>query len=377
MIDNLERRQHIWCQLCFSVMLAWIVLSSLDSYLYGEPAPCPLRDLIRDLQDKDESIRAKAAASLEKRGREAASAVPHLIRALEEDNKPKVRGAAAGALDRIQGKKALPAIVKSLKIEKDPDVRFILVTIVMQWGRDRGPEVKEIIPPLIETMKLDYEKYTNAVESAWVSLIIIGPEAVPALVGLANDKGQEVIKRSTAIYVLGRMGKEANKAAPTLIELLRDPADDLASEAARAIGSIGARGKDVIQALEAFGKRASSMQSRIDAVAALARIDPDNKNLSSFIHTILKDGNSSERARGANLAWRLGPRARATVLDLVSLLDDPKEMTRVAAVDALGAIAPEDKAVIAALKKASRDPSSLVRKKALTVMKQIESNRRE
>lgn len=376
MMDKSVRQHYEYRRLLLSLVFAWIGLSPLDSRLQASPAPDPLRELIRALQDKDELVRAKAAASLEKKGREATPAVTHLIRALEDPH-PKVRDAASRALYRIQGKKALAAIVKTLKTESDPDVRFLLVTIVMQWGRDRGPEVKEIIPVLIETMKLDYEKYPNAVESAWVSLIIIGPEAVPALVKLAKDKGQEAINRSTAIYVLGQMGGEARKAVPALIELLRDPEDDLATGAARALGYLDARGEDVIRALEAFGKGASSMQGCIDATDALSRIDPANKQIVSLIRKILKEGNSSERASGAGIARRLGSRSRATVPAIVRLLDDPEEMTRVEAVDALGVIAPEDKVVSAALKKASRDPSPVVRARALSVTKRIESERKK
>jgi HEAT repeat protein len=201
MVSPATLRFDTWRRLLVFVTLTGTAFAIVDSHSNAAPAPDPLRDLLKALKNKDEKVRAKAASELGKWREKGAPAVPGLLKALK-DPCPLVRRSAAGALYDITGKKYLTSIVKALEAEEDPDVRFYLVTIVRQWGLDRGEEAKEIVPALIETMKLDYEKYSHAVESSWVALIVIGPKAVPALVELAKDTNQNVINRMSAIDVL-------------------------------------------------------------------------------------------------------------------------------------------------------------------------------
>lgn len=367
---NKERQWH------FSVMLAGIALLFPVVCLHADREPTPsISDLIQALQDKDETVRVKAASTLEMRGRKAVSAVPNLLRALK-DPQPKVRDAAARALSAIQGKKALIALVKALKAETDPDVRLLLVTIVRKWCRERGPEVEKIIPALIETLKLENEKYWEAVQESCVTLFIIGPKAVPALVELAKDKDQDPVARGSAVDVLGWMKEEAKKAIPALIELVQDPDEDFASRTAGWLPRIGAKGKDVVQALETMGEQNCSMTRCLAATRALAEIDPDNKHLVPFLLKIFKHGDRIVRFFAMGVARQLGPRARRTIPYLLHELNDAEKSNRRVAAYALGTVASaNDKDVLTALQKACRDPSSSVRNRAFNALKEIEERK--
>jgi HEAT repeat protein len=217
--------------------------------------------------------------------------------------------------------------------------------------------------------------------------------------------------RLQAALALAELGPAAREAGEALATALRDADPDVRAAAVVALGVVVPDGKAAVdglaraltdddwfvrfnaaQALEKFGPRAAGAVPALvqairpgdpvkdfrpvrcgAAMVALARIDPQSKELETAFRVVIgklledeRQGSFGARATGARLLGECGPAARSTSPALAKLLKDPDGDVRVAAAEALLKIAPEDhgEAALGALADGLRHADLLVRVRA-------------
>jgi hypothetical protein len=154
------------------------------------------------------------------------------------------------------------------------------------------------IDPILEQVQAAPSEHLLLVrQTATLALARLGPAAIPALAKAAKQRGGEAGK--ACIFALGRIGSDS---IPVLIGLLAD------SGTARA-------GDDA-------------------AAAALARIAP--ADVTPLLRAALSTSTERMRRRLLQTLQRLGPHAADAAPDLVPLLKDPDESTRLTALQILG-----------------------------------------
>lgn len=132
--------------------------------------------------------------------------------------------------------------------------------------------------------------------------------ALESLVVLMHDGSARVEARWNAARTIGKIGPDALPALPDLIAELDNPEDTIREHAAEAIGDIGPAAAEL-------------------GVPALRRV--------------LNDRYVKVRRDAVRSLGYLGPAAREAVEAIVPLLQDPEEIVRAAAREALQKIAPE------------------------------------
>ncbi len=196
----------------------------------------------------DDPLRIAAIRALGGFGREAAGAVPQLVRALGDDD-PRVRWFAIEALALIgpAAKAAVPALVEALRSHdlayalasedsdalKDGPIRLIAAFAL---GRI-GPEARAAIPDLIAALSGPDSRVRGEAARA---LGLIGPEAraaVPALIRLVT-RGTVAEVAERAAEALGRLGSVA---VPAVIEMLHDADPEVRETALGILGQMDAR----------------------------------------------------------------------------------------------------------------------------------------
>src|SRR5262249_1083269 len=122
------------------LIVAVALLISLPAGLF---AADDVATLVKQLKDKDPSMRAKAARALESIDPSAAKdAVPVLIEALKEKQDMTIAPVAAKALGRL-GSAAVPALIEVLEI-KDGRLQAYAALALKQIG----PDAKAAVPAL-------------------------------------------------------------------------------------------------------------------------------------------------------------------------------------------------------------------------------------
>ncbi len=192
--------------------------------------------LIQALEHKNKDVRRRAARTLASIGSEAASAIPVLIRVLEDEHAGE---AAAYALSRI-GPEAVPYLVQSLN-NRYPNARANAA-----WALGRIGALGYLDP-------------------------VVAGTVVSTLIQALRDKSP--IVRANAAGALGTIGPKATKGVPVLIWTLRDESPRVCANAAYALGKIGPGAIKGIPAL-IRASRDENPSVRGNAVWALGRIDP-------------------------------------------------------------------------------------------------------
>lgn len=227
----------------------WLVRSWAADALGEIGHPDAVPHLIRALQDEDSSVRRNAADALGKIGHP--DTVPNLLQALQ-DADSGVRQNAADALGKV-GIDAVPALIQALQDENF----FVRLYAADALGKVGAPEA---VPTLIQVLRnADFDRGGNVVE-AWNNIdtrealtyeftdsdnsvrgcaaealgMINAPEAAPALLEALQDENFFV--RVGAAGALGRIG--TLEAVPALTQTLREPNFFVRSEAAQALGKI-------------------------------------------------------------------------------------------------------------------------------------------
>ena len=214
-----------------TVMIIVIVLY-IFSYLplVGYSQTEDINTLIKELKDKDRSVRENAAKALGEI--KDARAVEPLIIALK-DNSPGVRHKAAEALGKIGDTRATNALMYASENDNDTGVRYIAAKAL---GKIKGlhpdkPLNKEYINVLIQQLRDENIIIRYKTES---TLEMIGSPAGEPLIAALEDKDPCV--RCRVISLLGKI--KDPRAVEPLIAALKDPDLDVRGEAAYALGEI-------------------------------------------------------------------------------------------------------------------------------------------
>ena len=99
-----------------------------------------------------------------------------------------------------------------------------------------GPEAKEAIPVLIETIRETKHRDKRILFACNQALLGMGKEIVPHMIALLKDDTWEM--RRGSAWVLGKLGPDAKDAVPALTEALNDPNDAVRRRAAEALKKI-------------------------------------------------------------------------------------------------------------------------------------------
>ena len=83
-----------------------------------------------------------------------------------------------------------------------------------------GPEAREAIPILIQTIRETRNRDRRALFACNKALLAMGKETVPSMVALLKDDDWEM--RRGSAWMLGKLGPEAQDAVPALAEALND-----------------------------------------------------------------------------------------------------------------------------------------------------------
>lgn len=163
----------------------------------GKPA---VPGLIDTLQNQDPVVRNAAAVALGKIGKDAAAAVPALKNALD-DKDFQVRSSAMQALSFIDKKAIVPFLIGELSSEQEWE-RYSATHALRTFGK----EAVAAVPALIKTIKEDKDSWVRT--SATTALGSIGKDAraaIPTLINSLQDRDEKV--RYGAAYALGSIGE--------------------------------------------------------------------------------------------------------------------------------------------------------------------------
>jgi HEAT repeat protein len=324
--------------------------------LIGEDARSAIPAVLKLLDDTDGIVVTQAAAALaairQDDGREQipaadaalyASALEPLAKTAVHPD-PRARRAAVRALRQMQpALSTLAPLVSKQLADADPAV----VVGALHTLADMGDEA---VPFLLESMKDPKSRYW-----AEVALAEIGPEAAPATEVLAKAVAEgEPEERLQAILALSSIGEKASAAAPAIATVLESDDPTLRFAAAFALGRMKAAGCD-----ECLAKAAASADPFLASVAAWARarINPADKPLMDEAVSRLRNGLASPKpeARSASisglsdLAEAFDPEARQGLAgDFIKLLADPDPEVGQAAGGALIRLGPAAEAPLQA-----------------------------
>ena len=163
-----------------------------------------------------------------------------------------------------------------------------------------------------EWIKILRHRSPQARRKAVDALIQYGPQTVPALIKVLQDKKLGG-SRLSAARALGGIGPDAKAAVPALIDAMRESDWKDRDGAAEALGDIAQRLHKTIPALvEAMG-RDDDERVRGMAARALGRIRTDNTRAISALAAALEDPDVNVRAEAAEALQHIGPKAKTAV----------------------------------------------------------------
>ena len=312
-------------------------------------APFLVSLLVRQLQDPAQGVREQARGLFRTNHPLALSALPELIKLLQEGN---VYGRVSAALVvrnlGEEAREALPALWWNLEHE-DPDVR-LAAAVAFAAFESNGEELVHVLAMGIEHPDKDLRE-----SAIWeIQRIRLAAKAVlPKIVegiehALEHAQSPEIdyedIQRLQGlIWIVGFVGPEAASAIPVLIQ------------------SLEVRSSTFTPGLGAFAE--------LPILEAFVKIGPQAIDpLLRAVHT----GNLLVRRRALEVLGLMGPPARAFVPMFVKLLENASAVIRITAAQALGHIGPDAAVAIPVLKTLLKDRDILLRRRVEEALSKIE-----
>jgi HEAT repeat protein len=335
-----------------------------------------LREWIKQLQSKDIYKRGEALRALAALGPRARAAVPALRKALTDED-PFVCFHAGVALGEIgpNARSAIPALMANFR-HKNMWVHGGAAIALGQLGGVAVPDLLRVVEG----------KDQAARSSAIFVLEKIGPEAkaaVPALKRLL--KHRSVTLRIEAASALWRITKDP-AAVPPLRAALENKDPLICANAARGLGKIGPDAKDAVPALAAVLKDKAARAARErrplppsalacnDAVRALRQIGPAaSAAVPALIEAVRR---TKEVPFGEEVAYTLraiGP--KAVPLLTKALQGKENDHVRAMAVEALGLIGPRASGAVPALRDVLKEARGELRVTVSTALWRIARHR--
>jgi hypothetical protein len=219
------------------------------------------------LKNADESAaRWRAAEALGKMGKDANSAGPDLVIALNDPD-ALVRGVAIRMVGELTPD--VPGAVQGL-IQQFPDVEAIRsVARFKQKGA-------EAVPKLLE---LTHHEDAAVRRQSVRALGKIGVPALPALPALMALTGTDPVPgvREQSAEAIGEIGPQAAEGIPALVKALQDSDAMVRRDAVRSLGQMGVAAKGVKAEVQALTKDPDE-KVRQAATKAVRLIDPAGKS---------------------------------------------------------------------------------------------------
>jgi HEAT repeat protein len=333
----------------------------------GSAAAQVIGPLTKALAGRGTRLRQEAARALGDFGADAGSAIPALVKALEDEEEPFAR-AVSDTLARI-GPQALPALRKAATTDH-PRVRAGAFRALGRLGaaareeaallrkglKDRDPTVRaeaavalwRIEGKTDEGMPILLQDLQNKdLAERWPvarALGILGsaaktpdPDVTAALVGVLKEGDARL--RVHAVKALWEMNRQVRLTIPLLQPTLRDPDELVRLTALEVLGDMGSEPPVLGLLREAFKDKA--LPVLVAATEAAARIGSEAVPL---LIEALRHENPRVRAAAAEALGRIDPPAKAASKALLEAARDRDERVRGPAIRALQAIRPDDAA---------------------------------
>jgi HEAT repeat protein len=179
-------------------------------------------------------------------------------------------------------------------LEKDDfPVRKEAVEALSKIGTPAMPEL---------TKKLGWPFMTSCGHAAQV-MVNIGKPAVPALIEALGNKDNLV--RTNAAWAIGQIGADAVEAGPTLVALLKDNDEQVRAEAAAALGSVGyKKGEAVAGLINLLKDNAGTV--RMNAASSLGQMENDAVSAVPNLIVAIKDENIGVREKVIEALKKIG-----------------------------------------------------------------------
>jgi WD40 repeat protein/HEAT repeat protein len=310
-----------------------------------------LEKLLRS--DPEEMVRAAAAETLYKLGKEQTADLPELTALLEKavrtDAAKEVRARAAAALGTVgkDEKVVVPALVAALQNDAEREVRAAAAKALA------GPWVRPALAALTKVLKEDSNEWVRtAAATALRSASAKDKDATAALQAALKDRSIHV--SVAAAGTLCDLTPEAPEPLAVLIAALDERAPGGPSwEAMEHIARLGPRAKDAAPALAVLARKGKVQPGLIDGnfriVETLARIGPSAKEVvPTLIAKLSDDRGRYDPTKWSNpvaqLCATMGP---AIIPELIKTFKKSKnERERRGVVIVLGYLGPAAKEIV-------------------------------
>jgi HEAT repeat protein len=225
------------------------------------------------LHDDDPRVRAAAAQALNA-NRGAVAALPELIEALGDDD-PSIRIAGACVLVNL-GPLGKPAVDRLLEILDDPDGNVRVWAALAFWKVSQQPEpaIAAFIAALEDPASAYHGMAAQALSEMGPQAKVAIPAMIQAMRHIPKDRTED--SRWAVAGALGEFGSDARDAVPEIIAALRDPELAYRYMVARALGNIGVTSPEVLRALEESLEPKDPLLLE-EAAAAIRKLPIQNK----------------------------------------------------------------------------------------------------
>ncbi|NQT90763.1 MAG: HEAT repeat domain-containing protein, partial [Candidatus Omnitrophica bacterium] len=286
--------------------------------------------LIGGLVGKDARRSIEAADQLGELGKDARPAVKYLADVLKDGKNTQARIRAAYAIGMIGSYSDSTVLaLEAATGARNAAVRTAAVSVLNTMDID----VLHKIPILVKALA---DRVEHVREYAVGGLSKIGHKAVPAITNALNPKNPETM-RIAAARVLSKIGPDAKKSVPALINIAQDKDEDIRAASIDALGKIGAE-REAITPLIREALKDKSAKVRRYAIVAIVRLNqaeaiPD-------VLPLLHDKDVDVRITAIKVLGNLNADGQGAILDLIILLGDKNEKIVQAANNALINIGP-------------------------------------
>jgi len=298
-------------------------------------------DLIKALGDSE--LRTSAVEALARIG---VPAIPHLIQALDNENR-EVRAGAAEALGKI-GPKAKEAVQKLIEIMlNDKEDCSVLVAAARALGEIKA-ESPEVVSALIEfrrnveakwRWRCSWYQLQQLRETSLRSLVRLGPMAAREIIVAFNEEKNASVKSDLVEVLEGIASLTADPAlVPGIITLIKEERNSsVKAGLIRVLGEMGSAAEDGAELLAQIVQTATEPSGvRVAALLALGRIA--GPGVIGVLREALGDRDPGVREAAAKALGEIGSRASEAVTDLCESLGDEHASVRQAAAEALAKI---------------------------------------
>ena len=233
-----------------------------------------------------------------------------------------------------------------------------------------GPDAESALPTLWRILADPSESWEMkaAVSSALFSM---GEKTAPLMPEFVRClKHADRSTRIAAAELLGALGPKGKPAVPALAEALRDPDPNVRKAVFDALVKLGASSADLTQILRGLLR---DSRTRAETLYQLATFRSYGKQTAAALAEVFPAGSASEQQQILYLLERIGSPAGPAVPTLIAALSNNDGEIRYLATRALGAIGPEAKAAIPAVKERLKDENDMIKSAAANALKKIDS----